>query len=61
MLLIILSSKPSLLCYKNPTQISLNSHLNSTIAKPGGHRRFYLITVELFSKIIKHYTRRRKF
>ena len=58
MLSIILSSKPLRLCYKNPVQISLNSHL-STIAKPGGHRRFYLIAVELFSKIIKHDTRRR--
>ena len=36
------SSKSSLLYHKIPTHISLSGHL-STITKPGGDRRFYLI------------------
>ena len=57
MLYIILSSKPSLLgLYIISSKPSLNGHF-STIAKPSDHRRFYLITIELFSKKIKHYSR----
>ena len=43
MLKIIPFSKPSLLCYKIPTHISLNG-IFSTIAKLGGLKRFYLIS-----------------